>query len=306
MNNLKKVGLTALGTALVATSASAGSLSVSGVTGWTYATTSKTDSNNEFAMKTTMNFTGSAELDNGFNVSYFQNLVGGAIGNYNFKVDMGDSGTYAYYGDAGNNPIAALDDKTPSANEESWANGGTVTAAHDGQGSAQSHGYTVDVADGLNLRAHFTPSSGSTVESTTEAALVYTGMDNLELGVAMGENNTTASAVDNTNLYAVYTMGSMKLGVQLNDMDAEAANGGKEFSAYGVSYAVSDDLSVSYNYSEVDFENTSLEGQEAQGISVSWTNGSATIAASTHQVDNAAGTGANDRSGTEVNLTFAF
>ena len=306
MNNLKKIGLTALGTAMVATSASAGSLSVSGVTGWTYASTSKTDTNNAFSMKTTMNFTGSAELDNGFNVSYFQNMTGGNIANYNFKVDMGDSGTYAFYGDAGNNPIAALDDKTPSANEESWAVLGTVTAAHDGQSSAGSHGYTVDIADGANLRLHFTPSGSATVESTTEAALVYTGMENLELGVAMGDNNTTASAVENTNLYAVYTMGSMTLGIQVNEMDAEAANGGKDFNAYGISYQINDDLAVSYNYSEVDYENTSLSTQEAQGISVSWTNGSATIAASTHQVDAAAGTAANDRSGAEVNLSFAF
>ncbi len=306
MNNLKKVGLTALGTALVATSASAGALSVSGVTGWTYTTTSKTDAGNEFAMKTTMNFSGSAELDNGFNVSYFQNFTGGNIANYNFKVDMGDSGTYAYYGDAGNNPIAALDDKTPSANEESWAVLGTVTAAHAGQASGQSHGYSVDIADGANLRLHFTPSAAGAAESTVEGALVYTGMDNLELGVAMGDNNTSTSGVENTNLYAVYTMGSMKLGVQMNESDSEATNSDTEFLAYGVSYAVSDDLSVSYNYSEVDYENSSLEGQEATGISVSWTNGSATVAASTHQLENGAGTGANDRTGTEVNLTFAF
>ena len=131
-------------------------------------------------------------------------------------------------------------------------------------------------------------------------------MEGLEIGVAMGDNNTSASAVENTNLYAVYTMGSMKLGIQANEQDAEAANAGTDFVAYGVSYAVSDDLSISYNYSEVDYENTALSTQEAQGISVSWTNGSATIAASTHQVDAAAGNAANDRAGTEVNLTFAF
>jgi len=43
MNNLKKIGLTALGTALVASSAVAGELSVTGTAGITYVGNSKVD-----------------------------------------------------------------------------------------------------------------------------------------------------------------------------------------------------------------------------------------------------------------------
>ena len=307
MNKLKKIGLTALGTAMVATSASAGTVSVSGVTGMTYDHSSGVDTGNDWSMKTTMNFTGSAELDNGFNVSYFQNLVAGAIGNYNFKVDMGDAGTYAFYGDAGNNPIAALDDKTPSANEESWAVVSGVTAAHQGQSSANSHGYSVDLMDGMNLKLHLTPSGSAAAGSTEEYAIVYTGMENLEVGIAMGDNVATAGTeIENTNMYAIYTMGSMKIGLQKNESDSSAASGDTDFQAVGISYAISDDLSVSYNISTVDHEDTSKDDQDANGVSVSYTNGSVTIAGSMHQVDNVAGTAGSDRDGSELNVTFAF
>jgi outer membrane protein OmpU len=72
MNNLKKVGLTALGTALVSSSAFAGALDVTGTAGITYVGNSGKgiqNGNNKLAQKTTISFTGSADLDNGFTVS---------------------------------------------------------------------------------------------------------------------------------------------------------------------------------------------------------------------------------------------
>ena len=66
------------------------------------------------------------------------------------------------------------------------------------------------------------------------------------------------------------------------------------------------DLSVSYNVSKVEHENTSLQDQDATGMSVSYTNGSVTVSASMNSVDNVAGAAATDNSGYEVNFVFAF
>jgi hypothetical protein len=49
------------------------------------------------------------------------------------------------------------------------------------------------------------------------------------------------------------------------------------FQAYGVSYAASEELSVSVNMSTHDYENATLSDQEALGISVSYVMGSMTL-----------------------------
>ena len=48
----------------------------------------------------------------------------------------------------------------------------------------------------------------------------------------------------------------------------ETANADNDFRA-GISYAVNDDMSISYNIAKTEYENTSLEDQEATGMSFS-------------------------------------
>ena len=75
MNNLKKVGLSALAGSLVATSAIAGEMSVSGSAKLTFTdrqTASLTGT--PFGMNKLLGFSGSGEMDNGHTVSvYFGN-----------------------------------------------------------------------------------------------------------------------------------------------------------------------------------------------------------------------------------------
>ena len=70
--------------------------------------------------------------------------------------------------------------------------------------------------------------------------------------------------------------------------DSETASTDTELTAYGVSYAVSDDLSISLNMSEVQHENAALSDQEAMGISFSYTMGSMTLSGAHNSVDNVA------------------
>ena len=316
MNNLKKIGLTALGTALVTSSAVAGSLDVTGTAGITYIGNSGANNgDSKLAQKTTISFTGSADLDNGFTVSYYNNISGGdSVMNYNshFDVDMGDMGKirFAGNGTSGNGAVGAWDDKTPAANEESWdiKGGGGETGPVNQQTGDDSLIYTNSAAiDGVTIMLNYKPGE-TTYDSTTGAGIAFTGMEGLNVGVAVEDNNTTDGAVvENTVVYATYAMDAFTVGIQSNSSDSQTANSDTDFEAWGVSYAVSEDLSISYGASTVEFESgASKSDQEAEAIGVSWTNGSMSITASRHDIQNVAGTSTDDRDATEVNLTFAF
>ena len=315
MNNLKKVGLTALGTALVSSSAFAGALDVTGTAGITYVGNSATDNgDNKLEQKTTISFTGSADLDNGFTVSYYNNFAGqgGTNLNAHFDVDMGDMGKirFAGNGTSANGAVGQWDDKTPAANEESWdiKGGGGETGPVAQQTTADSFIYTNSSAiDGVTIMLNYKPGE-TTYDSTTGGGIAFTGVEGLNVGAAMEDNNTTDGAVvENTVAYIKYAMDAFTVGFQSNETDSQTANSDTEFEAWGVSYAVSEDISISYGSSTVEFESgASKSDQEADAIGISWTNGSMSITASRHDIQNVAGAATDDRDATEVNLTFAF
>ena len=308
MNNLKKLGLTALGTALVSSSAFAGALDVTGTAGITYVGNSTQDNgDSKLAQKTTISFTGSADLDNGFTVSYYNNVSGEAMtaANSHFDVDMGDMGKlrFAGTGASGNGAVGQWDDKMPAANEETWHLG---TDGIDQQVRDDSLIYTNSMIDGVTVILNYKPGE-TTHDSTVGGGIQFTGVEGLEVGVASEDNNTTDGAVvENTVAYITYAMDAFTVGFQANETDSQTASADTEFEAWGVSYAVSEDISISYGSSTVEFENTSLSDQEADAIGVSWTNGSMSVTASRHDIANVAGTSTDDRDVTEVNLTFAF
>jgi len=317
MNNLKKVGLTALGTALVTSSAVAGSLDVTGTAGITYVGNSGpgiANGDSKLSQKTTISFTGSADLDNGFTVSYYNNMSGGAQTAYNqhFDVDMGDMGKlrFAGRGASGNGAVGSWDDKTPAANEESWdiKGGGGETGPVSQQKTNDSFVYTNSgMIDGVTVVLNYKPGE-TTYDSTTGAGIAFTGVEGLNVGAAMEDNNTTNGAVvENTVFYATYAMDAFTIGFQANETDSQTANSDTEFEAWGVSYAVSEDISISYGSSTVEYESgASKSDQEADALGISWTNGSMSVTASRHDIANVAGTSTDDRDVTEVNLTFAF
>ena len=72
MNNIKKIGLTALAGSLVAISAHAAEMTVSGATLLTYTSEDESEvTGNPMGMKTNLSFKASGEV-NGYNVSYMQ------------------------------------------------------------------------------------------------------------------------------------------------------------------------------------------------------------------------------------------
>ncbi len=122
----------------------------------------------------------------------------------------------------------------------------------------------------------------------------------------MGENNNTSTKIDNTIASIKYTMGDLSVGAQANESDSAGAGADEDFTAWGISYLFADDIQVSYNISETDYETSTKENQEGTGISFSYTTGSLTWTGAYSEVDNVAGTAASDNSGYELNLAFTF
>jgi outer membrane protein OmpU len=314
MDNLKKIGLTALGTAvLMSGSANAAAVSASASTSLTLNGNDNGDTGNGWTMTDSVTFTASGEMDNGFTVSTTIELDGDIMDTRTLSIDTGDMGKITFSGDGASGPIGAWDDITPSANEE--AHGVTVAGTIAGAANAAATNdifvYDYTVMDGLALKASYTPSDGAAaVDSSMDYGLLYTGIEGLSLYAAMGENNNQPTTgitgkADLSMFGATYSMGAFTIGYQANETDSGTANQDEDFTAMGISYAVSDDLSVSLNQSNIDFE-SSAEDQEATGVSFSYTSGGMTISATHSSVDNVGGTATADNTGYEINFGFAF
>ena len=115
MNTFKKVGLTALGTSLIATSAFAADLAVTGGASITFAGTEGNSTGNGFSMNDEITFSGSGELDNGWTVAVSMQIddnagsgnAGANIDNRSITIGMGDMGTLSFVGHGGSAAMAA-------------------------------------------------------------------------------------------------------------------------------------------------------------------------------------------------------
>ena len=122
----------------------------------------------------------------------------------------------------------------------------------------------------------------------------------------MGENNDAAAGIDNVNFAAIYTAGAMSVGFQANDVDHATSGSDRDSTMIGISYAVSDDLSVSLNTSTVEHEDSTKDDQEATAVSFSYTSGGMTVSGTYGSMDNVGGTGTIDNNAYELNFGFAF
>ena len=311
MDNLKKLGLTALGTALVtAGSAQAASMSVSAATSLFFGGEDNSDAPNGWSMTDSLTFTGSGEMDNGFTISTSLEIDNaGVYDDRSISIDTGDMGKLTFSGSGTSGPVGAWDDLTPTANEESWSTaiGGTADGPTNAAVGTNGFIYDYTVSDGIAIKAAYEPSRGTTqVESSTEIGIQYTGIEGLSVSAAMGENNNTAAGVDNNVFNINYAMGPITVGYQSNESDSGTADADEDFTAIGISYAVSDDISVSYGTSSLDYEDSTKSDQDSNAVSVSFTAGGVAISASHQTTDNVAGTSTADNKGYEINFSFAF
>jgi outer membrane protein OmpU len=324
MNKLTKIGLSALAGSLVAVSAHAGSMSVSGSASLTIAdsdvdnTQATTAEGNTWTMGDSLTFTGGGELDNGMTVSVSYELdddEGDANSNvldsHSITLSSDEMGSITFAGHGGDGALSAIDDKTPNAYEESWD--GVAEADEEtligGTSANNMFTYKSPNISGAVVTIGYVP--GGDAKTTTGSYMDFAvaispeAVEGLTLGFGMGESEETAgSAVDEQALYALYSYGSFTIGYQMNEADGPANTDDVEFSAFGVSYAVTDDISVAYNQSTSDLASATVD-QEASGISASYTSGGITVAGMMNDVDGVSHA-SSDAEGYELNFSFAF
>ena len=319
MNNFKKIGLSALAGSLVAFSAHAGELSA---TGSASLTMSDSDTNgtairgNQFSMGDSITLSGSGEMDNGMTISVSFEIDnddtggGDVYDSHSMTLDTNGMGTITFAGHGGSSAMSAIDDVTPNAYEESWdavagADTGTLVGGSSGN---KMFTYTSPSFSGATVTmAYLNASDAVTDVSYTDFAIAYSPemVDGLTVGYGQGDTEvTTGTEIEHTAMYVKYTYGSVTVGYQENEADAAAAASDIDFEAFGISYAVSDNLTIAYNQSESVVGTTGT--QEASGISASFTSGGMTIAGMMNDVDNVAYDATNDTEGYELNLSFAF
>jgi outer membrane protein OmpU len=319
MNNLKKIGLTAIAASLATVSASAADFSASGGASMSYTSNAIVGiggggNGNPWAMSDTVNFAASGELDNGWTINYTLGLDGSKASATGFEdrtlaIGFGDMGTLTMMGQDGSSVVGSMDDKLPTAYEESWNfSGGPGTGTTTGNNAFK---YAYGGVDGLNIEASYVPSTATAANGSTDMGITYSGIDGLTIGLAAGTDDTAGSAakVDEQAMYVTYAYDAFTFGIQSNESDSNAAGADSEFSGYAVSYAVSDDISISLAQTEIDREGTSTTVDattEHTAISASYTMGSMAVKATRASVDNAGGNEARDGDAYAVELSFAF
>ena len=319
MNNFKKIGLTALAGSLVATSAFAGSMSVSGSasinlehTNGGAANTGKT-----FSMGNQLTFSGSGELDNGLNVSLSfildqnddsttaaSNLYsGGPFDSHSVTVSSDSLGSLKFSGEGGSSSTTAID---TSAAGDLWDN-------YDAEDGLEPNGvgdsdnmlmYTLPtIMEGVSINASYEP-KGSGTQSAVGYGLTYTGVEGLSVSYATGDDSTITAA-DATVLKASYAYGPVTVAYSDYEYDTSGTSSDDDMTAYKVTYTVSDELSVSYADEEIDTGTTSASYDE---VSVAYTTGGMTISASMGNAKDRDGTTTvtMDNERWAVGASFAF
>ena len=333
MNKLTKIGASALCGSLAAFSAAtAGELTVTGGATLTWFQQDATTTGNPIGMASALGFSGSGELDNGWNVALSIALGdGGGYSNTaititlpgmgDVRVDQGVSGT----------GIQRLDDITPTVWEEA-----------DGAGLGASINKITGVSAGTNievtptdmmpagLTAHIAVSKdsdsgqandkvasgasgslGSGWDVTLEATDELTGIAGLTVygGISQVEQYQNAATHNGDKTETVwgakYAAGGFTVGYQVTDEDTGlTATTGYDNTSYGITFSVNDDLSIGYAHTESDLAGNTTDA-EADSYQISYTMGGATISVAEVDVDNA-GYSAGSKEATVLQLGLAF
>jgi outer membrane protein OmpU len=305
MTNLKKLGLTALAGSLVATTGYAGTLDVTGAAKVSYTSgdTSET-SGNPFSMTRDIKFAGSGEMDNGMTISYHQLLTSGTFSSSGLSLDMNDAGSISFSnGTSGGHGISAYEDKMPTASEQVWDDlDGQANGVLTGN-KTNKFGYGTTFA-GANVSVDYNKQQDG--GSGKSIGIDMSPMDGVMIFVAQSDEYAgTNASTDQVTFGGTYTAGAVTAGIQMTNIDKSAVNTDQDRTHIAASFAVNEDLSVSWGMSTVEFEGGSTD-QEDSGFGVSYTMGSMSLTAAFNSSDNVSGTSGTDDEHKEIGLAFAF
>jgi outer membrane protein OmpU len=332
MNKMKKIGLSALAGSLVAFSANAVEMSVSGVAEVTYSTidstgTSQVNSGNPMGSNTSLSFSGSGDV--GFGTATIVRTIndgGGAYLSASQTLDMGALGLLSFDSTGtGLEGVTAYDDKLPTAYEEVWngISGSGVTGAGSndtlgysnsfgpiGISLAHTKGGTAASSDG-NVAAE-TGDSVTDVHVTIDGSMLLDGLT-LMAGSSTSKNTQPGATdtVENVG-HILYSTGPISVGYRV--AESQPGNGatvetGLNVEAMSVAFAVNDQLSVSYAQQDTEYDvvlSTTNVTEEVTAINASYTVGAASLRATFSESDDDGGTQNNTVEHTELSLVLSF
>ena len=339
MNKLTKIGVSALCGSLAAVSAAnAGDLSATGGIDMSWISMSKAVDGNPIGMGSNVGFSGSGELDNGWGVALsiaYTNKANYSSSNVTVTIpSMGD--VIITQGGTGTG-IDRMDDKTPSAWEEAYGYGlstgvQTVSGGSGGAGFEWTPNFT---PDGATVRIGFTPdadsgSSNDKVASgangpanhawdlTLDLGSGSHGVEGLDLyaGFSQIDMESTNAAhqkgdKEEWTAGANYAVGGLTFGYQHSIEDVATTSADYyENSAYGVSFNINDNFTVSYNNYQSDKNNVTAADVEleAASIQLAYTAGGLSVRLADGEVDNRnySTAATDDRDGRALSVSLAF
>ena len=326
MKNLKKVGLTALAGSLVAFSANAVEMSVSGTAEVTYTTVGGTTANtgNAWGSNTSLSFSG--EGDVGFGtakiVRTFDDNLASALSTWQ-TLDMGDLGRLSFDGNGGGlEGTTAYDDVLPTAYEEVWTGisgdgvigaasndtigyrntmmGLTVSLARTGGGTA---GTGDGAGDGEGVTATQSDWHLSYAVPYVDGLTVSYGESTKDFAIAT-ENDDTSTVG-----HILYNTGPVSLGYRWAEFhDGTGGANGTNVDAYAVAFNVSDEMKVSFATQDREYDVPSGTNvtETTDAVNAAYTVGAATVRATFSEATNLAGTTGENDEHMEISLVLAF
>jgi outer membrane protein OmpU len=343
MNKLKKIGVSALAGSLATFAANAGELSVSGSANLTYtnedlansASTPSNSTGNPWGSASDIAFNGSGDV-NGMTVSFFAALDagGGGYASNSFSVDMGDMGTITFDQGVGGNGIESIDDKSPTAWEESWdgiaaGDGMTTTGANNVfkytntiAGFGINAAYDTEIDDSRTAEGA-TGAQGTSIDGSNYSFAITnnTLIDGLDVGIGYGETDVKDGTATSTDIetvigYANYTMGPVTVGYTMGETSGGAkGHDMHQMTAYGIAFNVNENLSISYNNHEVEYLKTPTassmtppvdHSSDKDGIAIAYSMGGASIKIQNNTTEGSSTSATYEEEATEIALTLAF
>ena len=329
MNNLKKVGLSALAGSLVAFSANAVELGVSGTAEVTYTTIGGSTANtgNPFGANNSVKFSGSGDVgvgtatitrtindsNNGEWLSAWMTLDMGAMGKLSLDSVGGDL-----------EGLGPKDDNLPTAYEEVWT--GVSSSGISGAASNDTLGYSNSFGGiGISLaqtrggtRATGDGGNGGTATTTTSDWVVTLDGSALVDGLSGGVMASTASSsvagvVDDEVVggWVNYSSGPISVGYRMSEIQSGTASAaGKNVEAYAIAFNVNDNMSVSVATQDVEYDKAGAAAanvtETIDAINASYTMGAASVRASVSEANDDAGTAGTDDEHMELSLVLSF
>jgi outer membrane protein OmpU len=325
MNNLKKIGLTALAGSMVAFSAQALEMSVSGTAKMTFVDEGGSNGNedvvgNPYGFDQTVAFNGSGESPLG-TVSLMHVHSGSAVSSSLLTIDMGDSGKLTLDNGVGVAGAGILKDKLPRASgaEQAWDDT-DGDAYYLDTSNAGAWGYN-NTFGGISLSVGYAKNGGGFTgdDSNTDAgsdsdksfAIQYSLMDGMNVGYGYADTDNAASDLGNNTeqtAFVTYAAGPATLGYQVTDIDKEVVGTDTNSTMYGIAVNMNDNASVSYNRRKVELgdDNMTTSDHKDTGIAASYTVGNMTLSAFQNKATDVGGTADKEDEVTQVTVSFAF